>query len=143
MCIGDPFNVIMNAYGGRIMINIKDYWNATLRQDAQQMRTYFHFDAYIRWHNTNEEFSVDEFIRANCEYPGNWDGEIERMEIIDDLIITVTHVFSTELSFHVTSFIKMEDDKIKCIDEYWGDDGEPPLWRKEKHIGKLIKESAI
>lgn len=124
-------------------MNIENYWKAVLQQNPTQMRLYFQEDAIIRWHNSNEEFTLDEFIKANCEYPGEWDGEIERMEKIDQLIITVTHVFSTELSFHVTSFIKMKDDKIECIDEYWGDDGEPPLWRKEKHIGKAIKESTI
>lgn len=127
------------------MIDIKDYWKTVLKQDAQQMKKYFHSDAYIRWHNTNEEFSVDEFIRANCEYPGNWDGVIERMEMLEHLAITVVHVFTCEhsCSFHVTSFIQMKEDKITAIDEYWGDDGEPPLWRKEKHIGKAIKESTI
>ena len=64
------------------------------------MRSYFHENAVIRWHNTNEEFTLNEFIQANCEYPGKWDGKIERIERIDQVIITVTHVFSTELSFH-------------------------------------------
>lgn len=121
-------------------MDIQNYWEAVLQQNPTSMRLFFHEDAIIRWHNTNEAFTLDEFIQANCEYPGKWDGEIERIERIDHLIITVTHVFSTELSFHVTSFMEIIDDKIICLDEYWGDDGEPPLWRKEKHIGKTIKE---
>ena len=121
-------------------MDIQNYWKAVLQQNPTSMRLFFHEDVIIRWHNTNEAFTLDEFIQANCEYPGKWDGEIERIERIDHLIITVTHVFSTELSFHVTSFMEIIDDKIICLDEYWGDDGEPPLWRKEKHIGKTIKE---
>ena len=124
-------------------MDIQNYWKATLQQNPVLMRSYFHENAVIRWHNTNEEFTLNEFIQANCEYPGKWDGKIERIERIDQVIITVTHVFSTELSFHVTSFIKVKDDKIECIDEYWGDDGEPPLWRKEKHIGTSIKKISI
>ena len=27
-------------------------------------------------------------IRANCEYPGEWDGEIERIENAGDVVIT-------------------------------------------------------
>lgn len=67
-------------------MEIKDFWRVVLRQDAKEIRTYFHPDAYINWHCTNEQFTVEEFIRANCEYPGEWDGEVERIEMIGDLI---------------------------------------------------------
>ncbi|ABX41981.1 nuclear transport factor 2-like protein [Lachnoclostridium phytofermentans] len=122
-------------------MDIYSFWNTTLKQNASTMRTYFHADAYVRWHNTNEHFTVDEFIQANCEYPDKWDGEVERVEEIRDLIITVTHVYAVNkpLSFHVTSFIRVKDDKIISIDEYWGDDGSAPQWRLDKHIGKSIK----
>ena len=123
------------------MINIHEFWKATLSQDAILMKEYFDSNAYVRWHNTNEHFTVEEFICANCEYPNKWDGKVERVEILDDLIITVTHVFSIDapLSFHVTSFIKIKNDKIISIDEYWGDDGAVPQWRLDKQIGKPIK----
>lgn len=60
---------------------------------------------------------------------------------MDDLIITVTHVYAKDksLSCHATSFIKTKDDKIIEMDEYWGDDGIAPKWRLDKHIGKAIK----
>lgn len=122
-------------------MNIEEFWTDVLRQDADAIREYFCLDAQINWHNTNERFSVEEFIRANCEYPGEWDGEIERIIYADDCIITATHVYSRDnkLSFHVTSFINIRDDKIACIDEYWGDDGDAPQWRKDMHIGSSIK----
>lgn len=117
------------------------YWSDTLRQDAAAMRRYFHPYARIRWHNTNELFTVDEFIQANCEYPGQWDGNVERVEKTEDRIITVTHVFTKDkpLSFHVVSFIRLKEDKIISIDEYWGDDGAAPQWRQNKQIGRPIK----
>lgn len=122
-------------------MNINEYWKAALAQDANKMKDYFNENAYINWYNTNEHFTVDEFIRANCEYPDSWDGEVERIEEIGDLIITATHVYAKNkpLSFHVVSFIKVTDDKISFIDEYWGDDGMPPQWRLDKHIGTTIK----
>ena len=58
----------------------------TLAQDRQAMAGYFRPDAVIRWHCTNEQFTVPEFIRANCEYPGEWDGKIERTERSGDLL---------------------------------------------------------
>lgn len=122
-------------------MNIHKYWEAVLKQQAEEIHQYFVENAYVRWHNTNEHFSVDEFIIANCEYPGNWEGEVERIETIEDLTITVTHVYTSDknLSFHVVSFIKVYGGKIVSIDEYWGDDGVAPQWRLDKHIGSAIK----
>ena len=71
--------------------------------------------------------------------------EIEKKYVFDDTIITATHVYSKDssLSFHVVSFIKVKDDKIVSVDEYWGDDGMAPQWRLDKHIGTpIIKKEA-
>lgn len=121
-------------------MDIAQYWDAVLKQDAEAMKNFFHPEAYIRWHNTNEQFTMDEFIQVNCEYPGQWDGEIEKIYYIEELIITVTHVFDYQqsLSFHVVSFIQLKEEKIIFIDEYWGDDGKAPQWRLDKHIGITI-----
>ena len=121
-------------------MDIKVFWDAVLRQDADTIREYFHPDAWVNWHNTNEHFTVEEFIQANCEYPGEWDGEVERIITTDTHIITATHVFSKDgsISCHATSFIRVVDGKIASVDEYWGDDGPAPQWRQDKHIGTKI-----
>ncbi len=95
----------------------------------------------MNWHCTNEHFTVDEFIIANCEYPGEWDGEVKRVEEKGDLIIAVANVYPKDrsASFHAVSFIKIKDDKIVAMDEYWADDGLPPQWRTDKNIGTKIK----
>ena len=58
-------------------MDIYRFWKDVLEQDADAIRCYFDKNAYINWHCTNEHFSVEDFIVANCEYPGNWDGEVE------------------------------------------------------------------
>ncbi len=50
----------------------------------------------ITWPNTNERFSLEEFLRANCEYPGTWDGTVERIEQMGPCIITAVHVWARE-----------------------------------------------
>jgi len=121
-------------------MDIRAYWNAAAGQDAEKLREFFKDTAYINWHCTNEHFTVEEFIRANCEYPGRWEVELERTEQAEDLIITAARVFSSDgLSFHAVSFMKLEGGKIASIDEYWGDDGPAPQWRLDKHIGMAIK----
>lgn len=121
-------------------MDINRFWEAVLKQDAVAIRSYFREDAYVNWHCTNEHFTVEEYIRANCEYPGEWDGKVERVHQSGDLMITATRVYTKDggLSFHVTSFLSLKDDKIAAMDEYWGDDGEAPKWRQEMHIGRAI-----
>lgn len=122
-------------------MDVKGFWKAVLAQNEKEIRKYFHEEAYINWHCTNEHFNVDEFIIANCEYPGDWDGIVERIEMMNDLIITATFVYPKDrsLSFHVISFIKIVNNKIVSMDEYWADDGSAPQWRKNKHIGTSIR----
>lgn len=122
-------------------MDIKSFWDAVLKQDAKRLKPFFDDSAYINWHCTNERFTVDEYVIANCEYPGKWDGNIERIEKIGNRIITAVRVFSVEeeLSFHVVSFLEIKEDKIVAMDEYWGDDGSAPQWRLDKNIGMTIR----
>jgi len=124
-------------------MNLCQYWKDVLRQDADAIRAWFAPGAWVNWHNTNEHFTVDEFIRANCEYPGDWDGEIERSISAGEYTVTAVHVYTKDnrLHFHVTSFIRVSEGKIRSIDEYWGDDGPAPQWRQALSLGTKIRES--
>ena len=44
-----------------------------------------------------------------------------------------------KISFHVVSFIKLKNDLIYEMDEYWSDDCEAPSWRRELKIGEPIQ----
>lgn len=128
--------------GGQAQMDICAYWRAALQKDAAAMRPCFCQDAVITWPNTNERFSLEEFLRANCEYPGTWDGTVERIEQMGPCIITAVHVWAREapqLSFHVASFFRLREGKIARLEEYWGDDGPAPSWRQEKQIGTPIR----
>lgn len=124
-------------------MDIHAFWNAVLRQDPDGIRSWFWPEARVRWHNTDEDFALEDFIRANCEYPGQWDGEVERVEQCGDLLVTATHVCAADrpLSFHVTSFFRLRGEKILSLDEYWGDDGPPPQWRRELNLGRPIRKN--
>ena len=100
-------------------MDVCSFIKAVLAQDEDTIRSFLHKDAYVNWHCSNEHFTVDEFIIANCEYPGDWDGTVERIEVIGDLFITATKVYSKDRSvyFHVVSFIKISNDKMVSIDE--------------------------
>ena len=127
-------------------LEITAYFQDVVKQDAQKLKNYFAKDAKVLWHNTNECFTAEEFIRANCEYPGSWDGEIEILTSMQDGWILAARVWEKDLaqngeevSFHVVSFVHMQGEKISRIDEYWGDDGKAPQWRLDKKIGTPIR----
>ena len=122
-------------------MDVHGFFKAVLAQDEKTIRQYFHEDAYVNWHCTNEHFSVDEYIIANCEYPGEWDGIVERVEKLGGLYIVAAKVYLKDRSeaFHVVSFIGTKNGKIVSMDEYWADDGRAPQWRLDKHIGTPIE----
>ena len=121
-------------------MNIHAYWEAALSQERAELRAFFAPNAVIRWHCTGEQFTADEFIRANCDYPGEWDGEIERIEETANGCVTAVRVWPRDRSayYHVVSFFVLERGLITALDEYWADDGEAPAWRREMRIGKEI-----
>lgn len=122
-------------------MDVYSFWQAVLAQDEGAMRGYFHPDAQVDWPCTNERFTLEEYLRANCRYPGDWDGEVERVVERGELVITVTRVWPRDrsASFHVTSFLRLRGDRIAQMEEYWADDGPPPRWRREMGIGRPIR----
>ena len=118
------------------------FWQHVASQNAETLREYFTADAEVRWHNSNECFTVSEYIRANCEYPGNWKGEVEQMELHPDgqRAMTITRVWSKDESIlcRVVSFFAFAGEKIACMDEFWADITPAPDWRQTMCIGKPI-----
>ena len=119
----------------------EELWIDIITQNRNQLPSYFNEDAVILWPCSNEQFTVAEYVTANCEYPGDWEGEIERLDNQGDRVVLVGHVVSKDhtISCHVVSFLKLEGDKISRMEEYWADDGEAPDWRKEMQIGRPIR----
>lgn len=119
---------------------ISALWTDINNQNWNNLPRYFSDNAVINWHNTNESFSVKEFVIANSEYPGDWLINIKRLIEIDNLVISVVKVQlkGSDISFHATSFFQFDNGKIQLLDEYWGNDTPPPQWRIDKNIGKNI-----
>lgn len=122
------------------VFDIEGFFRAVISQDADSLMKFFCDDAKILWHCTNECFTVGEYIKANCEYPGAWNGKLERVVFSGNTVIAAFHVYSSDgdISCHAVSFLQISGGLISGMDEYWGDDGEPPEWRKAMNIGVPI-----
>ena len=125
-------------------MDYKAFWLDVLSQNRERLPSWFREDAVIRWHCSNEQFTVMEYVRVNCDYPNDWTGEIERVEESGNTVILAGRVYPVDrsMSFHVVSFLRIENEKITEMDEYWADDGEAPDWRREMKIGKPIRQAA-
>lgn len=121
------------------MTDFQAFFRAVVTQDADALRAFFAPDAQICWHCSNERFTLEEYIRANCEYPGKWNGELERVEQTGGTTVLVGRIFDTDgASLHVVSFLREQGGKIVSLDEYYGDDGPAPAWRQEMKLGTKI-----
>lgn len=123
------------------MFDVDGYWQDIAAKDRERLRAWFAPSALIRWHCTNEQFTLEEFLLANCDYPGQWHGCVERAETLaDHQILTVAHVWNQEktIACHVVSFFTLQGGRILALDEYWGDDTSPPQWRQHLQLGRKI-----
>lgn len=108
---------------------ICDLWKAIAEQNEEKLARFFTVDAQIAWPNTNERFDLPGYLRANCEYPGQWSGKVEK--VAADGSCSVAKVWSREgdVSRAVT-FYQWRNGKIERMTEYWGDVGPAPAWRR-------------
>ena len=118
--------------------NIGQFIQDVAKQNAAALAGYFAPDAIICWHDSNEQLTVSEYIRGNCEYPGNWEGEIQRVERVEDGLVLVTKLSSEESIHLVTAFMRLTEGKISRLDEYYSECCDAPAWRKDMGIGKPI-----
>lgn len=112
------------------------YWNAIHELRFDDLRELFHTTAVITWPNTEEVFTVDEFIYVNRVYPGAWDEEVLQVYEIGTTLISEAMVTGKELSFLAISIFTIQDGKITSLREYWSAVEEAPKWRKQ-----LLKKS--
>ena len=126
--------------------DIHQFFSAVISQGAIKLRKFFEPDAMVFWANTNEQFTVEEYVRANCEYPGTWHGWMEEIsEIIpfdwhEPKMFYIARVWDDDGNASRVvgriDFSYTENQLIQQLVEYWSDISEPPEWRKKMNIGK-------
>ncbi len=121
------------------------FFSAVLAQEPEALRKCFSPDAVIDWPCTNERFTVEEYVRVNCEYPGDWTGKIERVVSAGEQTILAAKVWPKTggPSFHCVSFLQVKNGLITHLTEYWSDDGPAPEWRKKLKIGSALNGTGI
>ncbi len=134
-------NIIYNQCnkGGNNM-DIQEFITAVVDKNENEMRGFLADELIVRWHNTNEQFTLEEYLKVNCSYPGNWLGEVKTIIPTSEGCVAVVQISSEDgsVKVHQISVIKITDEKIVALDEYYSEDGSIPQWRLDMNIGNLI-----
>ncbi|WP_055665333.1 nuclear transport factor 2 family protein [Desnuesiella massiliensis] len=121
---------------------IMHFWETVDKQEWEKLKYFFEDSATVAWPNTKELFDdINNYIRANSEYPGDWLIKVERIEEVDNKVITVATVSlkDQDTSFYAVSFFEITNGKIKSLTEYWGDNGDAPEWRRKLNLSRTLK----
>jgi hypothetical protein len=118
------------------------FLDAVTRQDAEELPSFFAPGATVYWHSSDEVFSAAEYVRANCEYPGERKGVVERVEQTETSLVIAAKVWNGDIAARSVSFVQFDaGGKISRLDEYWSDIAEPPEWRRRMNIGAKIAKT--
>ena len=83
----------------------RDFLAAVTEQDRDRLRGFFAPGAAVYWPNTGEKFSLEDYLTANCEYPGQWRGQLLRAEGTDIGAVVAARVWEDGgPSCHVVTF---------------------------------------
>ncbi len=123
-------------------MDIQLFIESVVKKDEVGMRKFLDKDLRVRWHNTNEEFTLEEYIKVNCLYPGNWLSEVKTVIPTNEGWVAITKIYSEDKKVEVyqISIVKIKDNKILELDEYYSENGIPPQWRMDMSIGNKINE---
>ena len=67
-------------------MDVCSFIKAVLAQDENTIRSFFHKDAYVNWHCSNEHFTVDEF---SIPYPS-----IKEYPYMKNVTVLLYHYFA-------------------------------------------------
>jgi len=111
---------------------IKKFWKLLDEQDWEGLRVLFHPECKIVWPNTSEDFTPDEYVRLNKDYPGSWKIELEDVSETKTKVISVVRITSKDngQSLRGIGYFHLEDDLIYYLLEYFAPDTMKPEWRR-------------
>ncbi len=121
-------------------MDIQAFLVAMVAQNESEMRKFLDDELVVRWHNTNEQFNLEEYLKVNCTYPGKWVGDVKTILPVSEGYVVVIQISSEDRSIqmHQISIVKIRDEKIISLDEYYSEDGMAPKWRVDMNIGSTI-----
>lgn len=119
---------------------LTSYWDDMVKKNRTALPKYFHQNATIYLHDTNEILNTASWIDDNCNYNGNWKATVDRVDKLENgQVVTITFLRSENWKGFVTSFFTLTNDLIIELHEYYAECEEIPQWRTDLSEHELIK----
>ena len=119
---------------------LTSYWEHTAKRNGTALREYFHPEATIYLHDTNEILTVDDLINYN-DGGGDWHTTVDRVDKLENgQVVTITFHRSKSWIGFVTSFFTLKDNKIIELHEYYAPCDAIPQWRTDLSEHEKIKK---
>jgi len=121
-----------------------NYWEDTAKRNRAALYEYFHTDATIYLHDTNEKLEPVWFIDYDLgsEPDEEYRLAVDRVDKLENgQIVTITFHRSKSWVGFITSFFTLKDEKIIELHEYYSpcDDFIVPQWRTDLAEHEKIK----
>ncbi len=102
-----------------------DFWNTIDNQEWSYLNSFFSENAIITWYNSYidhkpMEMNVEKFIEIQKSSDVLWSSILERIEVLDDKVITVTKNSASTKQYYIISFFELNLGKITRLDQYYG-----------------------
>ena len=110
---------------------VKTFWKLLDERRFEELTELFHPECKIVWPNTSEDFTPEEYIRLNKDYPGSWKIDLEDVTDANTKVISVVRIKSKDngQSLRGIGYFHLEEDLIYYLLEYFAPDTEKPEWR--------------
>ena len=119
---------------------LTNYWEHVARKNREAFVGYFHSEAVIYLHDTNEKLTPETYMTHSSEYEGDWQVAVDRIDQLENgQVVTITFHRSESWIGFITSFFTLEDGKIIELHEYFSQCDEIPQWRDDLAEHEKIK----
>jgi len=117
-----------------------NYWEAQVKKDKEAFLGYFHADAVIYLHDSNDVLKPEHYLTD--DFGGDWHTTVDRIDKLENgQIVTTTFHRSSDWTGFTTSFFTVKNDVITELHEYFSpcDDNIVPQWRTDLAEHEIVK----
>jgi len=110
---------------------VRALWERYERRDWPAARALLADEAVMTWVATAERFhGGDAIIAVNAAYPEGWSIHVlDLAALADGRVLSLVRVEHPPQRFFATSLFRLEQGRIRAIEEYWATAEPPPPWR--------------
>ena len=111
---------------------VRAMWAAFEARDWGRARALMHDGLVAVWWTSGERFEgADAYVAVQARYPEGWAIRLlELGHLQDGRVFSLLRVDQPPATYFATALLRVDDERIAGIDEYWATAEPPPAWRE-------------